>query len=143
MGRLVQADDDALIEAFETQLRKLQETKLLLAEKLENEEPEQGSFEEAYRTAIEFLANPHELWASDDPADRNLFLKLVFTDQIKYHQSGGYRTAPIACIFELLQGSNDNTFAMVRTQGEKLNQLLQWLETSSAIFDGRLPSYRE
>ncbi|MEO1282931.1 MAG: recombinase family protein, partial [Pseudomonadota bacterium] len=94
MGRLVEADHDALIEAFETQLRKLQETKLLLAEKLENEEPDLGSFDETYRTAFRFLANPCKLWASEDPADRNLFLKLVFTDTLQYHRNGGYRTAP-------------------------------------------------
>lgn len=48
------------------------ERKLVLSEKLETESLEKGSFDEAYHTALSFLANPRDLWDCDDPADRNL-----------------------------------------------------------------------
>ncbi|CFX23556.1 Resolvase domain [Candidatus Filomicrobium marinum] len=117
MERLIETDDAALMSAFEAQLRKLQERKLILSEKLKSGTAEKSSFDETYRTALSFLANPRELWDSDDPADRNLFLKLVFTDKLPYHRNGGYRTAPTACIFKAIEGSNDNMFGMVPRAG--------------------------
>lgn len=76
---LIEADHDGLIEAFETQLRKLQETKLLLAEKLEHREPCCCDFWEACRTAIKLHASRQQIWAADDAADLDRFLNQDFS----------------------------------------------------------------
>lgn len=117
MDRLVTTEDLDLVHAYEKQLRKLQAEKCLLTEKLEETDTNQASFDETYRTAFEFLANPCNLWASDDPEDRNLLLKLAFREKLPYHRNGGYRTAPTSCIFEALEALNDNTFGMVHPRG--------------------------
>ena len=117
MERLVATDDPTLITAYENQIRKLQEDKLVIEEKLQKQPPIQGSFEDTYRTAMEFLASPCNLWDNGDQDSRKLVLKLAFTDLIPFSRNGGYRTAPTSCIFSLLQGSNDNLLGMVRSRG--------------------------
>ncbi len=78
MERLVETDDPTLITAYEAQIRKLQEDKLLIEEKLQKPAVNQGTFEETYRTAMEFRSNPCNLWDNVNQESRKLVLKLAF-----------------------------------------------------------------
>jgi len=44
------------------------------------------SFDEIYRTAMEFLAKPHKLWRSERLEDKMAVLKLKFSDRLAYMQ---------------------------------------------------------
>ncbi|MEO1609023.1 MAG: recombinase family protein [Pseudomonadota bacterium] len=120
MERIIQTEDAGLIDIYERQMRKLNEHKLTLEEKLRTDTRPQMDFEETYRTALEFLANPGKLWASDDPATRNLALKLAFDHSLPYWKNGGFRTAgrdEIALPFKMLAGDNDNKYGLVEPRG--------------------------
>ena len=120
MERIIQTEDAGLIGIYEGQIRKLNEHKLTMEEKLRNGTQPRMDFEETYRTALEFLANPGKLWDSDDPATRNLALKLAFERSLPYWKNGGFRTAgkdEIALPFKVLTGANDNKYGLVEPRG--------------------------
>ena len=120
MERIIAAEDAGLITAYETQVRKLTERKLTLEEKLRNGTQPVTDFETTYRTALDFLANPGKLWASDDPSERNLVLKLAFDRPVPYWKNGGYRTAgknEISLPFSVLSGANDSKYDLVEPRG--------------------------
>jgi hypothetical protein len=50
------------------------------------------NFDEAYRTALEFLGKPHKLWESGGYADKRTVLKLAFSTRISYCRNLGFRT---------------------------------------------------
>jgi hypothetical protein len=72
MKRLIAAEGGALIAAFEGQVRKLQEQRIALQEKLAAKREQVIDFRLGYRTALSFIANPGQLWGSDDLAMRRI-----------------------------------------------------------------------
>jgi len=65
MNRIIEADSPALITAYEKQIRKLEESKLILADQTKMCGKSLDSFDDTFRTALAFLANPYELWVSE------------------------------------------------------------------------------
>ena len=102
MERLVLADSMTLITAYENQIAKLEEQKAALREKAIDKAVPARSFEDTYRTACTFLANPWKLWASDLLEHKRMVLRLVFPGRLAYCRNEGYRTAGIAEPFRLL-----------------------------------------
>ena len=54
------------IDTYESKIRDLQEEKVYLSEKVQMCGRPLDSFEDTFRTAIEFLGNPQKLWDSND-----------------------------------------------------------------------------
>lgn len=54
------------------------------------------SFDEALRTALDFLSNPWNLWASGQLEHRRTVLKLVFVERLNYVRDNGFRTANLS-----------------------------------------------
>ncbi|MCY7297141.1 hypothetical protein [Alteromonas sp. a30] len=87
-------------------------------------------FETTFRTAMNFLENPHKLWLSDDIKHKRTVLKLVFTDKLEYDLELGFRTAkflPIAQPFWLTEQLGGGYCDLVRKAG---------LEPSQPNFNG-------
>jgi site-specific DNA recombinase len=63
--RITDTDSETLIMAYEKKIRKLEEEKIMLDEKIAKRGRPLQSFDETYRTAFSFLSNPQKLWASD------------------------------------------------------------------------------
>ena len=103
MERLIEADNPALIAAYEEQVRKLQSQRIRVQEKLADRAPPPAQFEETYSTAMGFIENPGKLWASDELAERRLVPKLLFGGHMLYRKGEGYRTAAIARPFGVLR----------------------------------------
>ncbi len=94
--RIVEARAPAVIQAYESQIEKLSGQRADLAEIAAKATPPKGRFEDVYRTALDFLSNPHKLWVSGQYELQRLVLRLAFTGRIQYARNDGYRTAPIA-----------------------------------------------
>lgn len=58
MDRIVASDNPKLIAAYETRIEKLETEKALMSEKVEKTVTPIATFDETFRTACEFLANP-------------------------------------------------------------------------------------
>lgn len=76
---------------------------MVLTEQLENSIQPRQSFTVSFRTALQFLANPHKIWASGNLHHKKTVLKLAFTDRIAYLRGEGFRTAKTALPFKVLE----------------------------------------
>lgn len=47
-------------------------------------------FDESFRTAMDFLANPHQLWATGRLEERHAVMKLTFADRLAYVREEGF-----------------------------------------------------
>ncbi len=104
VDRIVQADSQTLVTTYENQIRKLEEARIGLNERIHNCGRPQTSFEDTYRTAFNFLANPYELWTSGDIEHKRIVLRLTFAGKLPYTKNEGYRTAETTLPFKVLAG---------------------------------------
>ncbi|MCD8570653.1 MAG: recombinase family protein [Alphaproteobacteria bacterium] len=117
MERLIAAESSVLIAAYEQEVRKLQERRIAVQEKLSNKPEQMVDFRTGYRTALSFIANPGKLWASEHLTLRRTVPKLLFGGRLPYHRIEGYRTADIAYPFKALQGIKHGKYGLVRLAG--------------------------
>ncbi len=102
LDRIADAATPSVIAAYEKRIRKLEERKLNITEKIANCGRPLRSFDETLRTALNFLGNPLKLWASERLADKRTVLKLAFADRLAYTRNKGFRTANLALPFKVL-----------------------------------------
>ena len=104
MERVVDCDSPTLIKAYEKQIKKFETDRIRLIEQTTGSTKPRRKFEEGYRTACTFLANPWKLWASEHLDHKRMVLKLVFGGRVPYHPNDGYRTAIPTLPFKALAG---------------------------------------
>jgi len=113
LDRLIDTNSDTLIAAYEKRLREMGDQKTFLAEKIQNCGKPIAPFDQVYRTAFEFLANPSKLWASERFEDKRAVLKLVFAQRLPYTRNEGYRAAKTSLPFKALEDFRLGKFEMV------------------------------
>lgn len=104
LERIMDAELPSVIKAYEAKIKKMEDQKLIIAEKMENCAQPRRPFEQSLRTALRLLSNPHSLWATGHLADRQAVLKLVFADRLAYVRGEGFRTAKTTLPFNMLGG---------------------------------------
>ena len=92
MDRIVATDSDTLIALYGRRIRALEEQRFKLRESTANCGSALPDYEEAFRTAIEFLANSCNLWNSPRLEDKRAVLKLTFAERLAYRKNAGFRT---------------------------------------------------
>ncbi len=102
LDRLVEISNSSVTARLEERITKLENEKLVWAEKAQKIAMPQRSFKETLRTALTFLSNPQKLWASDDLADRQICLRLTFAKRLSFTRNGGLRTPELSLPFKLL-----------------------------------------
>lgn len=117
LDRVVEADSTTIIKAYENRIRTLEEEKTALREKIANCGRPLADFDTSFRTAMEFLANPHKLWLSDRLEDKRAVLKLTFADRLSYTRNEGFRTVLTSSPFRLLSHMKGEEVQMVRVVG--------------------------
>ena len=55
---------------------------------------------------MDFLANPHRLWAYEHYNDKRTVLILTFADKLTYSRQTGYRTPKMSLPFNILKENN-------------------------------------
>ncbi len=99
IDRIMAASSTTLVSAYEKRVHDLEIEKAVLREKIANCGRPLISFDDSYRTALEFLENPINLWESNKLEDKRAVLKLVFASRLSYHRDGGFRTAKTSIPF--------------------------------------------
>ena len=117
LDRVMEADSPILIETYENKIRSLQEQKVMIAEKINQCGHPLQSFDESFRTAFDFLGNPHKLWSSDRLEDKRMVMRLAFSEKLPYDRNEGFRTDQTALPFRLLNELNGGESDMVRPTG--------------------------
>ena len=96
LDRVVDAGDQAFVSAYECRIRRLGAEREELRERVANCGRPLQSFDEAFRTALAFLANPHGLWVSERLEGRRAVPRLAFADRRQSVRNEGFRTASMA-----------------------------------------------
>lgn len=115
LDRVVEADSPLVIAAFEKKINAMQDKMHVLEEKLAQCGRPLKPYDEMYRTAISFLAKPHEIWAQGRFEDKKAVLKLAFSDRLIYERNKGYRTPKLSLPFKSLE-----RFKELKMQKEKM-----------------------
>ena len=117
LERILDASVPSVIGAYEDRIRKLEEEKLILRERMAQTGRPVSSFDATLRTALGFLASPWNLWSSGRLEDRRAVLKLTFASKLHYRRGQGFRTTELSLPFKLLSGSGGSGMEMVRPEG--------------------------
>jgi len=99
---VVEAGIPSVVKAYEEKIKKCEDEKIVICEKIASCGRPLMTFDQNYRTAMKFLANPLILWGSEQYAHKRMLLKMAFTARLTYVRNQGYRTAPIALPMRLL-----------------------------------------
>ena len=103
LDRIVSANSDSVISAYERRIDKLEKEKLALDEKLAKAGKPQRAFGEMFELAMRFLATPCNLWKSERLEDKQTVIKLVFSAPLKYSREEGFQTPATSCIFGVFE----------------------------------------
>ena len=121
LDRILAASVPSVIAAIEERVRKLEEEKLAIHEKMALAKRPASSFEDTLRTALEFLSNPWNLWKSERLEDKQTVLKLAFADRLRYTRREGFRTADLSLPFKamaMISGAKEGMAGRSRRNGE-------------------------
>lgn len=102
MDRLIDADSDQLVTAYEEKIKKLEVEKAMLSERARTGFEPVKTFEESFKAACAFLANPWKLWVSDKFEHKRMVLRLAFPGTLAYCPENGFRTAKTTLPFKVL-----------------------------------------
>ena len=120
LQRLVETENPTAVQKYEDEIARLEEQKVLLREKIEQCGRPLEPFDECFRTAMSFLANPCYLWSSDSLEDKRMVLRMVFAGKLPYQPKEGFRTAKteeLSLPFKLLKNLNGGEYEMARPAG--------------------------
>ena len=117
LDRLVEADSATVISAYETRIKKLEADKIEMKEKIQNSGRPVRGFDEIFRTSMEFLASPCNLWNSERLEDKRAVLKLTFAEKLAYVRNEGFRTPETTLPFKVLGGISRGVNKMAERQG--------------------------
>lgn len=131
VDRIVDANSDVAINAYEKRIEKLEKEKLIMSEKIENTVKPKYTYEDMFELAIDFLSNPWKLWASKRLEDKRTVLKLTFADKLAYSLKTGLRTPKISLPFNVLQQIQGCKKEMARP--ERFELPTNWFEASYSI----------
>lgn len=130
LDRVVDASSQTLVTAYEGRIKELEAQKISLSEKIKNCGRPLQSFDETFRTAFQFLGNPHKIWVSGGIEDKRIVLKLAFAEKLSYQRNGGFRTAATALPFRVLGDLQRGNKEMVEGSGLESNFLDRLVEAS-------------
>ena len=96
------AESTAVVTAYEKRIGELQLEKQIMQEKVALCDRPLRGFDESFRTAMDFLSNPYELWVSGRIEDRHAVMKLTFADRLAYVRGEDFRTPETTLAFKAL-----------------------------------------
>ena len=117
LERILDATVPSVIAAYEERVRKLEEDRAVIRERMTGRAAPATSFDDALRTALDFIASPWNLWSSGKLDDQRAVLKLAFAKRLRYLRGEGFRTAELSLPFRVLSGALGVENGMARPGG--------------------------
>ena len=102
LDRIVEANNATVIAAYEKKIAKLEQHKLVLAEKVAKKTTKKRTPEQLFELAVQFLSNPWNIWSNGDLTLKKTVLRLVFKAPLTYDRQTGLRTPQTSVIFRFL-----------------------------------------
>ena len=117
IDKIVSSKIASVTEALENRMQKVELEKMALQEKISHCELKSADYDESFRTALEFMADPHRLWASERYEHKRALIKLSFSEKLVYDRNDGFRTAAKSSPFRLLEELSMGNTKMVGRAG--------------------------
>ncbi|WP_027263376.1 hypothetical protein [Sedimentitalea nanhaiensis] len=102
VDRLVDADSDSVVKAYEQRIERMQHDKRLLEDRMQNAGKPAASFEEMFELAMRFLSNPWKIWETGHLGLRRTVIRMAFSEPVSYCRKTGLRTAKTTLPFNML-----------------------------------------
>lgn len=99
----LEAESRAIVARYEKRQQEIELERLQIVEKINASRKPFVSFDQAYRTALQFLENPLKVWSSGRIDDKRTCLKLIFGDRLQFIRNEGYRTADYSMPIRVLR----------------------------------------
>jgi site-specific DNA recombinase len=112
LDRIIEAGSPSIIRAYENRIKGME-----LKEKIAFCGRPLRSYDETFRTAMEFLSKLYKLWLSHRLEDKRAVLKLTFSDRLAYVRNEGFRTAKTTLPFKVLADFSQGQNKMARPRG--------------------------
>ena len=84
MDRLVEADSESVIRAYEKRIGDPETDRVIIRELIEKCGTPLAPYEETFKHPMTFLANRWKIWKNGSAEHRQTVLKLAFADQLAY-----------------------------------------------------------
>jgi len=102
LDRLMEAENKTVVSAYEKRIAKLEEEKLILAERAASAGKPQRTFGQMFELAMAFVASPWKLWETGRFELQRLVLRLAFSERLAYDRNTGFRTPELSFPFKAL-----------------------------------------
>ena len=103
LKRLVETRNERMVAAYENQISDLEREKALLIEKAADICSPVRPFDEMFEHAMQFLANPYEIWVKGDLTTKRTVVRLVYTAPLVVSRKTGVRTGQTTYPFKALR----------------------------------------
>ena len=113
----MEAESSSVVNAYEKCIDQLQLEKEIMQEKIAKCGSPIRDFDDSFRTAMDFLANPYQLWDTGRMEDHHAVLKLTFADRLAYVRGEGFRTPETTLPFKALGGCSRGENKMAHPRG--------------------------
>ena len=143
LDKIVQSESRSVIARFESEVDKLEMEKLVLDEKAALCGTVARDYDETFRTAFDFIANPCNLWTNGTFDDKRIVLNLTLGSHLKYDWNEGVRTAEFSLPFMVLGRLGDRETVMAERVGFEPTVRLPVHRISSAAHSTTLPPLRK
>lgn len=117
VDKIVEASSPIVVRGLEQRVEDMEKQKFLLNEKMQKTDKPKHTFEEMYRTSLDFLTNPYKYWALGGFAQKRAVIKLAFTDRLTWNRDGTYRTPSFSLPFKALEEITPSQKEMVPRRG--------------------------
>lgn len=117
LNRIVKAQSESVIKAYEQKIEALDYEEQIILEKLEDKETTKLDYGTAVDTVFEIIKKPSHIWGKGSYNDKRLVLKLVFADDLVYDPNSGYGTAELSIALKLFRLIGDQNSKDVETGG--------------------------
>ena len=104
VDRLLETENALVCQKIEEKLERLEQNKLAIVQKSENIAQPKRPFSEMFELALNFLANPCNIWENGSFLDRRNLLKLAFSGRLDYTRENGFSNPKISLPFKALGG---------------------------------------
>jgi site-specific DNA recombinase len=103
LDRIVEAENQSVVAAYEKRIAKLEQEKALLTEKASSNAGPRAGFEEMFELSMRFLSSPWKIWDTGRFELRRMVGKLTFAQRLEYVRNQGFRTPELSMPFKSLE----------------------------------------
>ena len=126
VDKIVDANNPRVISAFEKRIDELEIRQLVLREKSAQNGKPLASFGKMFELSMQFLSNPHKIWASGRFDLQRIVLRLAFCDHLTYSKEKGFLNTKNAFPFNAIGSFCGSKNKMVPFLNSLFEELADW-----------------